>query len=410
MTAERTGGPLDGLRVLEVAGPLSEYAGKVLGDLGADVVLVEPPGGCDRRRIGPFIDDEAGDDRSLGFAYLHTSKRSVVLDLDSTHDAAIFRRLSATADVVLDSERPGVMATRGLSHESLAADRPALVTTSVTPFGGDGPYVDHAATDLVLMAMGGLLSLGGYSDSEPVRAHGDQACLAAGQFAAIGTLLAVLQAEATGVGQHVDVSAQEAVVMAHETAVQFYDLEGVVRRRGGEDQRQAGVGVYPCADGDVYLLAGGLGAFWDELVEWLASEGIADAERLRDPEWRTREFSASDAGKQEFRAIFGQLAMRRTKAELYEAARTHRLPLCPIATTADLVASPQLLARDYFVDVPGALDGRALRMPGPPYRLAAAPWAIRRRAPRLGEHGAEILAEIGITPTDLADLGAAGVA
>ena len=387
-------GPLEGLRVVEVAGPLGEYAGKLLADLGADVILVEPPGGAARRRLGPFLGDRSGDDRSLSFAYLHTSKRGIVLDLDDAQGQTTFRRLAATADVVLESEPVGTMTRRGLDHAALSAGHPALVTTSITPFGSDGPYADYEATDLVLMALGGLLYLGGYSDTSPVRAAGDQAILAAGQFAAIGTLLAVLTAEQTGQGQVVDVSAQECVVMAHETAVPFWDLEQTVRRRGGEDQRQAGVGVYPCQDGEVYLLAGGLGLFWDELVDWLEQEGVDDAAELREPRWRTIEWIASPAGKAVFRERFAQLAMRRTKAELYADAKRQRIPLCPIATPADLVASPQLLARHFFVDLAEGLPGTTLRLPGAPYQPSDSPWRIQRPAPALGEHTDELLAEL----------------
>jgi benzylsuccinate CoA-transferase BbsE subunit len=389
-------GPLAGLRVLEIPGSLGAYAGKLLADFGADVVLVEPPGGSEGRRRGPFVDGRPGPERSLEFAYLNTSKRGMTLDLDSGAGQDDFRRLAADSDVVLDGcGVVSAMSGRGLGYEQLSAANPRLVFTSITPFGLDGPYADYLATDLTLMAMGGLLSLGGYADGPPVRAFGDQACLAAGQFGAVGTLLAVLEAEQSGTGQLVDVSAQECVVMAHENAVQFYDLEKVVKHRNGVDQRQAAVGVYPCQDGHVYLLAKGLGVFWDELVGWLEQEGIEGAGGLRDPKWKSDEFAMSAEGKAEFLTIFNRLALRSTKAELYEAAKRIRLPLCPINTPADLVASPQLAAREYFVEVAHPATGRTLRMPGAPYRLAASPARVSRPAPRLGQHSDEIRAEAG---------------
>lgn len=385
-------GPLAGLRVLEISGLLGEYAGKLLADHGAHVVLVEPPQGAPRRRLGPFIDGTPGIESSLSFAYYNTNKRSVTLDLGTDEGRAHFRRLAAESDVVLDGTGDvGHLERHGLSHDVLAHGNPKLVTTIVTPFGADGPLADYESTDLVLQAMGGLLSLGGYADGIPVRGYGDQAWLAAGQVAAVGTMLAVLQADTTGHGQVVDVSAQEAVVMAHENAVQWYDLEHVVKHRNGGEARQAAVGVYPCQDGHVYLLAKGLGVFWDELVSWLESEDIEDASSLRGAKWKDDDFNTSDAGKAEFETIFARLAMHRTKAELYEAAKRVRIPLCPINTPADLAASPHLAARDYFVNVDHPASGRTLRMPGAPFKLTGSPIGVPRPAPRLGEHNAELL-------------------
>lgn len=397
--AVRTG-PLAGLRVLEISGLLGEYAGKLLADYGADVVLVERPSGAPRRRLGPFVDGEPGPERSLSFAYYNTNKRSVTLDLDTGEGCTALLRLAARSDVVLDGTgEPGHLEGRGLGHDVRARGNPKLVSTIVTPFGADGPLADYASTDLILMAMGGLLSLGGYADGVPVRGHGDQAWLAAGQFAAVGTMLAVLQADTTGSGQVVDVSAQEAVVMAHENAVQWYDLEHVVRRRNGGAARQAAVGVYPCQDGHVYLLAKGLGVFWDELVALLESEDVEGAASLREPKWKDDDFAASEAGKAEFETIFGRLALRRTKAQLYEAAKRVRIPLCPINTPADLVASPHLAARDYFVDVDHPATGRTLRMPGAPFKMTGSPIGVPRPAPRLGEHNAELLGTDALTTT-----------
>jgi benzylsuccinate CoA-transferase BbsE subunit len=402
-------GALAGLTILEVAGPYGDYTGKQLADLGADVVVVEHPAGAPRRAAGPFVDDEPGLDRSLTFAYFNAGKRSVALDLTHADGAALFRRLAVDADVVIDGTgSPTAMVERGLGYDTLADDNPRLVYTMITPFGRSGPYADWQATDIVLMAMGGLLSLGGYRDGIPVRAYGDQAILAAAQFASVATMIAVLQAEETGLGQLVDVSAQESVVMAHENAVQFYDLAHVVRRRNGGSPRQAGVGVYPCIDGHVYLLATGLGVFWPQLVAWLEEEGIEGASGLHDDKWQDNAFAASEEGKAEFQVIFDRLAMQRTKAELYDAAKRMRLPLCPVNSPADLAESPQLNARNYFVEVKDPTSGRVLRMPGVPYRFDGATPPDPSPAPRIGEHTHDVLAALGLDADDVARLAETG--
>ncbi|HLH22235.1 MAG TPA: CaiB/BaiF CoA-transferase family protein [Chloroflexota bacterium] len=402
-------GALDGLRILEVAGLFGAYCGKLFAELGADVILVEPPGGAPQRRTGPFLDEAPGPDGSLTFAYLHSSKRGVTLDLDTADGQVLFRGLAASAAAVVESAPPGALDARGLGYDALGAPNPALVYTSITPFGREGPYADLPASDLTLMALGGLLCLGGYDDGEPTRAYGDQALRAADQFAAVGTLLAILQAEATGQGQRVDVSAQECVVLALENAIQYYDLEGTVRRRLGAGQRQAGIGVYPCADGHIYLLATTYGQKWDPLVHWLMDAGVKGAEQFLEPRWRTVEWLQQEEAKAIFLEAFLQLTLPRTKAELYAGGVERQLPLCPINTPADVLASPQLAARGYFAAAAHPALDRPLVMPGAPYQLSATPWRLRGPAPTLGQHNAEIYAELGLGPADLAHLRAAAV-
>jgi benzylsuccinate CoA-transferase BbsE subunit len=402
-------GALAGLRVLEVAGTFGAYCGKLFAEMGADVILIEPPGGAALRHRAPFVDDASDPDASLTFAYLHSSKRGITLDLDTADGQALFRRLAASAAAVVESEPGGALDARGLGYDALAAANPALVYTSITPFGREGLYADLPASDLTLMALGGLLSLGGYDDGEPTRAYGDQALLAADQFAAVGTLLAILQAEQTDQGQRVDVSAQECVVMALENAIQYYDLEGTVRRRLGAGQRQAGIGVYPCADGHIYLLATTYGQKWDPLVHWMIDSGVKGAEQFLEPRWRTVEWLQQDEAKAIFLEAFLALTLPRTKAELYAGGVERQLPLCPINTPADVLASPQLAARGYFAEVPHPARDRPLVMSGPPYQLSATPWRLRGPAPTLGQHNAAIYGERGLGATDLAHLRAAGV-
>jgi benzylsuccinate CoA-transferase BbsE subunit len=401
---------LSGIRVLDLSGPIGNYCGKLFADMGADVVLVEPPCGSSLRFHAPFVGDDPALEASLGFAYMNTSKRGITLDLDHPEGQDILRSLAATADLVIETEKPGLMAKRGLDHAALAQRRPSLVTTSITPFGQTGPYANYEADDLVTLALGGMLYLGGYHDGPPIAAYGNQAYAAASLFGALASMAAVYAAESTGTGDHIDVSAQESVVMAMENAAQFFELEGSVRKRYGGEQRQAGSGVYRCKDGYVVMLAGGIAAnrFWKRTTQWLQDSGVANAGHLADPEWLDMKFLATPQAKSAFQDIFAPFAAAHTKAELYEAGRERQIPIAPVSTPAEILANRQLRHRGFFVDVWNDSARRDVTMPGAPYQFSATPWRISRPAPRLGEHNREILAEIGLDPADLQALKATG--
>ena len=217
---------LEGLRVLDLTGAMGNYAGKLFADMGADVILVEPPGGTELRREPPFIGDVSGPDRSLNFAYQNSSKRGIALDLETPSGQQILRDLARDADLVIETFPPGWSAERGIGYGDLAAQRPGIVVASITPFGQSGPFAQWTATDLVGLALGGLLYMGGYRDRAPTQAHGDQAFKCAAMYGAVAAMLAVTEAELMGQGQHVDISMQESVTLALENAAQTYDLEG----------------------------------------------------------------------------------------------------------------------------------------------------------------------------------------
>jgi benzylsuccinate CoA-transferase BbsE subunit len=402
---------LEGLRVLEIASPLTAYCGKMFAELGADVVLIEPPGGCRLRRERPFIDDNPGVEASLAFAYHNTSKRGITLDLARGEGCELFRGLAATADLVLEAEKPGVMAERGAGYDALARANPKLVVTSITAFGQTGPYARFEGEDLVGAAMGGLLYLAGYPDAAPIRAYGEQALLGASMYAAVASMLALTDAEATGEGQQVDVSMQECMVMAMENAAQFFDLEGTVRRRQAGHQRWAGTGVFECRDGYIYMMAGGIGAnkFWSHSLQWLLDEQVPGAERLKGERWNDIDYLLTEEAKRIFAEVFAPWAKTRTKAELYHEGQRRHIPLAPINTPADIMESDQLAHRKYFVRVPHRERAEPLLMPGAPYQLSRTPWRVARPAPRLGEHTTEVLAAAGVARGELERLAGAGV-
>lgn len=403
---------LGGLRVLDLSGPMGNYAGKLFADMGADVILVESPAGTALRREPPFIDDVPGTERSLTFAYQNTSKRGICLNLDSPSGRRLLLELAATADLVIETAPPGWMAMRDIGYEDLARIRQQIVVASITPFGQSGPYSEMAATDLVALATGGLLWMGGYQDAAPTQAHGDQAFKCAAMYGAVAALLAVTDAELTGQGQHVDVSMQESVTLALENAAQTYDLEGVIRKRPPGDQRFAGYGLFECKDGYIFLGSRGIGnsPAWSRSLQWFKDEGMEGADRLFGPEWSDLDYLKSAEAREVFGELFLRWSRKHGKTWLYGEGQKRLIPLAPVNTPADLLDNPQLQARGFFVDFVHPLLERAAKMPGAPYVLSHTPWKIRRRAPLLGEHTAEVLSEIGISKEDLARLFCAGVA
>lgn len=393
-------GPLSGIRVLDLTGGAEQYCAKLMAQLGADVVLVEPIEGSASRREGPFIDDKAHSEHSLQFAYLNQGKRGLGLDLKSSHGRDIFKQLVSDTDLIIESERPGHMRLLGLDRESLSEINSGLIMVSITPFGQTGPLSEYEGGDLVSLAMGGLLSLGGYPGLAPTAPYGNQAVLASAQFAAVASLIALWELESQSgerVGQHIDVSVQESVAMALENAVQYVELENTVRKRTGGEQSQAGTGLFPCKDGEIYLMAAGIGAgkFWQTTTQWLL-DGGAPAEQFAEERWHDAKFLASDEAKKIFADIFIPFAADKTKTELYIDGQRRRIPICPLSTTADLLENEQLGFRGFFASTPHSYTGRTLMMPGAPYQLSASPWQVGRPSPRLGEHTAEILCSLGL--------------
>lgn len=401
---------LEGVVVLDLAGHLGNYCGKLFADMGADVILVEPLSGAPTRMLQPRIQGCDGTEASLVHQYQNVNKRSIALDLDSSRGQELLRLLVKQADVLIECERPGIMSDRGLDYPSLREIRPSLIMTSITPFGQHGPYAQWQGTDLIAMGLGGMLYLGGYTDTAPMVACGEQAIGAANLFAAVATIAALFDAEVSRSGQHVDVAMQECVVMGMENAVQFYDLEGTIRKRTAGEQRLAGTGVFRCKDGYVYLMAGGIGGnrFWKVTSQWLVDEKVDGARTLLEPQWNDQDFLASKQAKDIFTTIFQPFALSLTKAELQEKGRTRRIPVAPICDTSDFAESAQRKHRGYFVNVDGP-QGTKITMPGAPYQLSETPWSLRQPAPRFGQHTDEILSALGIAREELRNLKEQGV-
>lgn len=383
---------LDHIRVLDLSTARGELAGRVFADLGAEVIKVEPPAGCEARSLPPFANGNRAD--SLFWAAGGLGKRSVVLDIESDADRSRLLDLVPTADVFIESSTPGEMAARGLGYEQLSALNPGLVYLSVTPYGQDGPDATSLATDLTVEAAAGQVNLMGDGDRPPLPIGYPQAAFHGSTLGAADALVALHERERSGLGQHVDTSMQAAVIWTLLTANGFPTYTGGDPPRTGEGRNTPPQEMVPgvsiprsaeCADGWVVftLVLGDAGArSFAALMAWADAEGHLSAE-LRAVNWLTW---AEDlrAGTLSAELANGGLdAMRsllktKEKRELMDRAVSDRLLLAPIYNAADLRVDPQLVARDYWQEV----DGRTY--PGPFAKFSHTPIEYERPAPALG--------------------------
>ena len=387
-------GALAGRRVIELAGELTAYCGKLFADMGADVIRVEPPGGDATRSLPPFWGDVPDPDRGLFFLYMNTSKRGVTLDLTRPQGQAIFRRLARTADLVVEAFPPGHLDALGIGYDALAAAHPALVFTAITGFGQTGPYRDFACADIVAGALGGALYVTGEADDPPVRLAGGQAYVMASTYAAVSSLMALHHAARTGQGQRVDISALETTAsVTHICGAGKWLDDGIVPRRMGTALfASVPSGAYRCTDGLIYLMVN-RPAHWKALAQWIHEEtgNSAVLEPL---------FEGPSSNRFESRELIDvyitELTSRHSVAEIYHEGQRRHIAVTPVNTAAAVASDPQLAARGYFVDVRHP-EG-ALRYPGAPYRHSKTPWRIARPAPRIGEHNDEVYREAGLAP------------
>lgn len=405
-------------RVLDLSDERGQLCGQLLAHLGAEVILIEPPGGSSARRVGPFLDGADPDDAeaSLSFWSQNRGKRSVVLDLDDDHDRDRLRALVAGADVLVESFDPGRRAAWGLSPHELAAINPALIDVSITPFGSDGPKATWKATDLTLAAAGGQMSLTGDDDRPPLRVSVPQSYAHAAAEAAGAALVALYERQHhSGTGQHVDVSAQHSVLQAAQTMMLAGPIGAnlLTRVAGGVKAGPIHVQLmWPCADGFVsvtLLFGAAIAPFTENLVAWARAEGFID-DVVAAEDWvnfTAKLFTTPDGlGIYEaLKAQIGRFLLTKTKQELLDAAFSRRLLIAPVATTADVLASPQFEARQFWQDVVHP-DGRTVRYPGPLAKLSATPLPSLPAAPNVGRDSESVLAEAprrpapsGLAPT-----------
>jgi len=381
-------------RVLDLTDEKGWLCGKILGDLGADVIKIEKSGGDPGRNNGPFYHDIPDPEKSLYWFAYNTSKRGITLNIETADGKEVFKRLTKTADFVIESFPPGYLADLGLDYSTLSKINPRIIVTSITPFGQEGPYKDYQAPDLVAEAMSGMLYVMGDTDRPPVRFSVEQAYCMAGAHGAAGSLIAHHYRELTGGGQHVDVSIQEAL-MAALTAINslWWGAKTVLKRQGIMETRvhlRRPV-LFQCRDGQVSFVL--VTAFMADkqaaLVDWMDSEGMAGD--LKDVDWRSYDLATItqeqlDAWLEPIKKFF----MTHTKSEISEEAAKRNMFIYPVSNTKDIMENKQLEARDFWQPVQHPELLTSIVYPGAIFKATETDWRISSRAPLIGEHNTDI--------------------
>jgi len=400
--------------VLDLTGPLGFLCGKTLADLGADVIKVEPPGGDPTRKCPPLLRLGSGEPQSLSWLAFNANKRGITLDLGNPLGQELFARLAKIFDFVLESFPPGKLDNTAISYGRLKQQNPGLIWVSITPFGQEGPYRDYLASDLEIMALGGAISLAGEKDGEPMRVTVPQAPMWVGAEAAMGALTALSYRSLTGKGQHVDVSAQAAVLAALAHAPTFWDLNRVNPERSGifltgRSVKGAKVRLFwPCKDGWInFSLYGGVaGRFANrQLVAWM-EEMHADPGSLKKVEWDKFDLTAlSQADVDALEAPIGNFFAALTKREFYEGVIQREILGYPVSTVEDICTDPQLAARKFWPELKDPASGATLRYPGGFAIVNGERLPIARPAPSVGQHNEEVyVEELGLSAAAFEDM------
>ena len=386
-------GPLAGLRIIDatqaLAGP---FCTMLLADLGADVVKVEPPAGDMTRYGGPFTREDG--ERAYGgyFASINRNKRSAVLDLKTTDGRDALLALVGTADAFVENSKAGVMDGLGLGYEVMRELNPRLVYAAIRGFGdprtGTSPYLDWPAFDVVAQAMGGVVGVTGTAGGETFRCGPSVGDIYPATLAALGVSAALVHAGRTGEGQFLDVAMYDGVLALCEAIVYRYSYTGQVSRPTGNGHPAlAPFDLFPTADGSC-AIAAPTEKHWALLCEVIGRPDLVDSDLTR----TNRERVANAAFVRE---VVSAWTSTHTSAEIV-ATLGGRVPVGPVQTADAVFGDPHVAAREMLVEVPQPDGSRSVVLPGSPIKLTATPAGVYRRPPRLGEHTAEVLAEVGL--------------
>lgn len=391
--------PLRGRRILDLTSGGYNLAGRLLSDLGAEVIAVEPPGGAKTRRLGPYARDQVDGEHSLPWLAYNAGKLGITLNLETRDGRDLFRELLGRSDALVESTTPGTLDGLGIGPDRLRADFPRLTVTSITPFGSTGPHAAYLATDLVLWSRGGMQYLMGDRDRPPVRISLPQTELLAAAQGAAGTLLALYHRESSGRGQRVDVSGQVAVAWQGMNAFAYPPVMGAALGRYGIERQWSTTPVqevFACADGYVaiYVLGGPLGAVsMTRLVAWMDAEGAAD-DHLRSIDWLR--WNIAELTPADVERVTGPIAAfirPKRRMEVHERGIDGGMLMTACFTVQDLLEDVQLRAREFWRPIAGDNGEDGPRLPGPYARFSETPLRAPARAPRLGEHNQSIYQE-----------------
>jgi crotonobetainyl-CoA:carnitine CoA-transferase CaiB-like acyl-CoA transferase len=391
--------PLDGLAILELGEGLSgAFCCKLLRDYGADVIKVEKPTAGDAaRRLGPFPNGQPDPESSALFLYLNAGKKSLTLDIQSPDGQDVIRRLVLESEGIVETFAPGYLAALDLPFEDLRRRKPRLLMTSITPFGQTGPYSSYKANNLVSFATGGQMFMTGDPDREPLLGAGYQADYQAGLHAFAATCIGLYACNYQEVGQWIDISGQECQATMLEFALPWHMYLGVGSGERRGNQLNATAGVFPVADGYVGIHV--MQPQWPRFAEMM-EPGLATDERFKDMASRL-------VNNDELTAMVFAWMADKQRVDLYHELQRNKVPSAFVHDVDDLLASEHLSAREFWrqVEHPGA--GEATH-PGAPIRFADVEIDYDP-APSLGEHTEEILADIGISGAEMADMRQRGV-
>lgn len=390
MLAAKTSGPLSGLVVIDLtrvlAGP---YCTMLLADLGARVIKVEMPGeGDDARHIGPFVETGGNELISGYFFSVNRNKESIALNLKSGPDRLVFERLLAEADVLVENYSPGTMHRFGYDYDTLHARLPRLVMASISGFGQTGPYRELPAYDMVVQAMGGVLSLTGEEEGPPTRVGVSIGDIAAGMFAAIGVQAALIERQRTGLGKHVDVAMLDSQVALLENALVRYQVDG--RAPGPIGSRHPSIapfGVFKAKTGYLVVTAGNDRIF-PQLCDVLGMTGAK-----HDPRFATNALRCDNHAA--LKQAIERALEARSAEEWVEILKGAGLPCGPMNDVADVMRDPQIQARNMLVSLP-LPNGRPLVTAGCPVQFAGDPLGPNLPAPALDQHRDALLKELGL--------------
>ena len=394
--------------VLDLTDEKGELASMVLGDLGADVIKVEPPSGSPSRAMGPFLDDAPEMERSLQYFAFNRNKRGISLDLEAEAGRKTLFSLVGKADFIVESARPGEMAGRGLGFEAMRQANSRIVYVAITPFGQDGPHADFPASDLTLAAMGGPMSLQGHPDRPPVRLSLPQAWLHASVEAAVGALTAHALMLRTGQAQFVDVSAQTAMTWTMLLGMVAHAVQGRDFNRGGSIVQLGTINVqlvHECADGHVVVFP--IGGALAKMVEWWVRDGIVPEDWMTAEDWPMYHVKLLQQQPvahtiEEVLDAVGAYVRDKTKNQLLEQGIADGVSIAPVNNMEDLTRFRHLQERGFWLTAP-LPNGQVAQVPGIFANLSETPMKVRRWAPRLGEHTGEVLGDLlGMSTSQIA--------